>query len=777
MNKNLLFTILLLFFTQLIFSQQEYTISGYIKDASNGETLIGANIFAKENSSYGTTTNVYGFYSITLPEGKYTLVYSYLGFADQEMEIDLNEDKSMTIEMSEGVLMQEVVVTAEEVDENVQSTQMGTVEIPVENIKKLPALMGEVDILKTLQLLPGVLSSGEGNAGFYVRGGGPDQNLVLLDEAVVYNSGHLLGFFSVFNADAIKNTTLIKGGMLAAYGGRLSSVVDVQMKDGNDKKFGVQGGIGLISSRLTVEGPIQKEKSSFIISGRRTYAFDLAQPALNNTNFAGTNYYFYDLNTKINYRFSEKDRIFISGYFGRDVLNYQSNARDFYFRMPYGNATATVRWNHLFTNKLFMNVSAIYNDYDFSFEGGQAEFGVKLFSGVRDYNAKVDFDFFPNTKHQIKFGANYTYHRLTPNIANAVSGDVDFTNDLNPKFAHEAAIYIQDDFKVNSKLTINYGVRASLFTQVGPYTSKIDGTDFEKLEPVKTYTGIEPRLNAKLSLDDDSSLKAGVTVTNQYVHLVSNSTSTFPIDVWVPSSEIVEPQRGIQYALGYFKNFNDNNYETSVEVYYKDLWNQIDYGENYVNDISREVEDDFVFGTGRSYGAEFFLKKSKGRLNGWLGYTLSKTERIFPEINNGNPYPATYDRTHDLSLVANFALTPKWDLGGVFIFGTGSTFTPIQSLFFIEQNLNIQYGPRNSQRLQDYHRMDLSATFTPRADKDKKFKSSWNFSVYNVYNRRNPFFTYTEFQTDANAGTAQAKAFKVSLFPIIPSITWNFEWQ
>lgn len=766
-----------LHFTAQSQTEEKFTLSGYIQDASTGETLIGANIYNKANPGQGTSSNIYGFFSLSLPAGEYTFVFSYLGFTDQEKVIDLRENQRLTINMSEGVTMEEVVVTAEEADKNVAGTQMGTVELPVEDIKLLPALMGEVDVLKTLQLLPGVLSAGEGNAGFYVRGGGPDQNLVLLDEATVYNSGHLLGFFSVFNADAIKNTTLIKGGMPAYYGGRLSSVVDIQMKEGNDKNYQVDGGIGLISSRLTVQGPIKKEQSSFIVSARRTYALDLAQPAINNTDFAGTNYYFYDLNAKVNYRFSDKDRLYLSGYFGRDVFTYRSNERDIFFNIPYGNATATLRWNHLFTDKLFMNVSAVYNDYDFSFEGGQSDFSVGVFSGIRDYNAKVDFDWFANVNHNLKFGVNYIFHRLTPNIANASSGNEEFTNGLEPQFAHDAAIYIQDDWKINEFLKVNLGLRASLFTQLGPYVSSFDDRVYAKNEKVKTYTGLEPRASANLTLNETSSLKAGITFTNQYLHLVSNSTSTLPTDVWVPSSELVKPQRGIQYALGYFKNFKNNTYETSIEVYYKDLKNQIDYRENYVNNVADNVERQFVFGEGRSYGAEFFIKKAKGKLNGWIGYTLSKTDRIFPEINNGEPYPAIYDRRHDLSVVANYKLSKKWNFGSVFVYGTGNAFTPLESFYFIENNLNVEYGPRNSARIQPYHRIDFSATLTPKPDVDKRFKSSWTFSVYNTYNRQNPFFIFYDVETDPDAGTAQAGAFKVSIFPVIPSVTWNFKWH
>ncbi len=757
---------------------QKFTLSGYVEDANTGETLIGVNVFDQNNTIQGTTTNVYGFYSLTLPQGEYEIKFSYLGFQDVVKKIDLNKNITLNFSMSSGVTMEEVVVLGEEKDKNVNSTEMGTVALPVDKIKKLPALLGEVDILKTLQLLPGVLSAGEGTAGFYVRGGGPDQNLVLLDEAVVYNSGHLLGFFSVFNADAIKNTTLIKGGIPANYGGRLSSVVDVQMKDGNNKKFGVTGGVGLIASRLTLEGPIKKEESSFIVSGRRTYAFEIARPAINKTDFAGTSYFFYDLNAKVNYKLSEKDRIFFSGYFGRDVLNYQSNLRDIRFNMPYGNTTATARWNHIFSEKLFLNTSLVYNDYEFSFEGGQSDFSVGLKSGVRDYNTKLDFEYYPNARNKIKFGLNYTYHRLTPNVTNATSGDIEFSNDLEPKYAHETAIYVLNDYKVSKKLSVNYGLRLSAFTQVGPFTSSISGETYDNLEPVKTYTGIEPRVFAKYTLDETSSLKGGVSVTNQYIHLVSNSNSTLPIDVWVPSSERVAPQRGVQYAIGYFKNLKNNDYETSIELYYKDLENQIDYGENYINDVAVEVEEEFVFGDGRSYGMELFLKKNSGKLNGWIGYTLAKTDRIFPDINDGEVFPATYDRRHDLSVVANYEFNDKWEFGGTFVYGTGNTFTPVKSLFFVEQSINVEYGNRNSARLEAYHRLDLALTFNPKNDqKEKQFKSSFTASVYNVYNRRNTFFTYNTFETNFDAGTAQAKAFKVSLFPIIPSITWNFKWN
>lgn len=767
-----------LFFAFSAAAQDKYVLSGYVKDAATGETLIGAAVAVADSAGLGTVTNAYGFYSLELPAGPHRLRFSYVGYAGEEATVTLNEAKRLNVELTEeSVELQEVVVKARPDDANVKSTEMGTVGLQMDNVKKLPALMGEVDVLKTIQLLPGVLSAGEGNAGFYVRGGGPDQNLVLLDEAVVYNPGHLLGFFSVFNADAIKNTTLIKGGMPAQYGGRLSSVVDIQMKEGNDREYAMEGGIGLVASRVTFEGPIVEERSSFIVSARRTYALDLAQPFLDNTSFAGTNYYFYDLNAKANYRFSDEDRLYFSTYFGRDVLQFRSNARDFNFDMPYGNATATLRWNHLFSDKLFMNVSAIYNDYDFGFSGGQGDFRIGLESGVRDWNGKVDFEYFPNPNHHLRFGANYTYHRLTPSLATATNGDEVFGNEGEIRYAHESAVYLADEMKIGPGIRLNAGLRVSAFTQLGPYTSKQDSTEYAAGEPVKTYIGVEPRLAATFYLNAVSSLKAGVTVANQYLHLVSNSTSTLPTDIWMPSSEIIKPQIGVQYALGYFRNFRDNRYEASVEIYYRDLYNQIDFRENYVDNVANDLEEEFVFGQGRAYGLELFLQKKKGRFTGWIGYTLSRTERIFPEINNGNPFPAIYDRRHDLSVVANYTLNKKWEFGGAFIFGTGNAFTPVQRLYFIDQFPVQEYGPRNSARLQDYHRVDFSATYTPKPDSKARFRSSWNFSVYNAYSRQNPFFIYYDFESDPNAGTAAARAYQVSLFPVIPSVTWNFSWR
>lgn len=757
-------------------AQNKISVSGYIRDGASGETLTGAAVFVREDPSSGVATNAYGFYTLRLPPGSFTLVYSFLGFADQERKVTLTEDLTLSVSLQEGIEMGEVVIEAEAADKNVTGTQMGEILLPIEKIQKIPALMGEVDLLKALQLLPGVQSAGEGSSGFYVRGGGPDQNLVLLDEALVYNSGHLFGFFSVFNSDAIKSASLIKGGMPAQYGGRLSSVVDIQMKEGNNKAYQVEGGIGAIASRVTLQGPIVSGKSSFIVSTRRTYVLDLAQPAIRNTDFAGTNYYFYDLNAKANYTFSERDRLFFSAYFGRDVLNFRTPGRDFTFDLPYGNATGTLRWNHLFSNRLFVNTSLIYNDYDFTFQAGIDDFSLRLFSGVRDWNGKVDFDFFPNNDHTVKFGVQTTFHRLTPSVANAIQGQENFSNKKESIPAWESGIYVSDDYRFSDRFGMQIGMRWSVFTQLGPYTTS-KGERIGAGDKVITYNGWEPRWTGRYSLDAQQSLKGGITVSNQYLHLVSNSSSTLPADVWVPSTERVKPQRGEQFALGYFRNLRKNTWEFSAEFYYRTLRNQLDYGESYVQNAADDLEQQFISGQGRAYGMEWLVRKNDGKWTGWIGYTRARTERKFAEINGGAYYPAVYDRTHDLSVVVNYDAGGKWDFSAVFVYGTGRAFTPIESLYLVNQQVVTNYAPRNSSRLPDYHRADLSANYRPRKEEGQGFYSYWTFSVYNVYNRRNPFFINYDFDTNEKTGVLRAEAFQVSLFPIIPSVTWNFRWQ
>jgi len=768
-----------------ITAQNKYTLSGYIRDATTGEDLIGSNIYIQNDPSTGTVANLYGFFSITLPPGEYPVVVSFIGYETQVQQVSLQADVRLNINLKPGQLLEEVVVKGEREDENVQSTDMGRIELDIEQIKTIPVLFGEVDILKTIQLLPGVGGAGEGNTGFYVRGGGPDQNLILLDEAVVYNTGHLFGFFSVFNGDAIKNTTLIKGGMPAQYGGRLSSVLDVQMKEGNNQDWNVDGGIGLIASRLTVQGPIQKDTSSFIISGRRTYIDAIITPFLKNTDFEGNGYYFYDLNTKVNYKFDDKNRIFLSGYFGRDVFNYKAPDQSLEISIPWGNATGTLRWNHLFSNKLFMNMSAIYNSFDFGVNSDFQDFDFNLFSGIKDWNGKIDFDYYPGANHKVKFGTNYVYHTFIPYSAQGTSGDVEFSTDtLSRKYAHEASIYLQDEFDVIPALRINIGVRASYFMQVGPYNdilySDVNGAAYDTIhynsgEPIAHYSGVEPRMNARLILDRNSSLKAGITYNNQYIHLVSSSTSTLPTDLWIPSSLHVKPQVGIQYSLGYFRNFKSNTYETSVEVYYKDLRNQIEFKDGYVPEIGIDIEESFVFGRGRSYGAEFFVKKAKGKFNGWVGYTLSKTERQFDDLaTTDNWFPTKYDRVHDLEIVGIYDLNDRWSFASTFVYATGQATTIVESFYVIGGQIQTDYSTRNGYRLPAYHRLDISATL--KSKPDSKFDSSWNFSVYNVYNRKNPYFIYTTWEGDFAYGSVDVAAKQVSIFPVIPSVTWNFKF-
>lgn len=769
----------------MLFAQGKYTLSGYVKDEGTGEDMIGANVYLQNDPGTGASTNGYGFFSMTLPEGDYNVVISYVGYDNQIEKVSLHNDVRLNVQLSQGKLLEEVVVKAERGDVNIQSTDMGKVELNIEQIKTIPVLFGEVDILKTIQLLPGVGGAGEGNTGFYVRGGGPDQNLILLDEAVVYNTGHLFGFFSVFNSDAIKNVTLVKGGMPSQYGGRLSSVLDVQMKEGNNQYYQAEGGIGLIASRLTIQGPIVKDKSSFIVSGRRTYIDALITPFLKGTDFEGNGYYFYDLNTKVNYTFDDKNRIFASGYFGQDVFNYSAPDGSLNVSVPWGNATGTVRWNHLFNNKLFMNVSAIYNSFNFSVQSDFQDFNFNLYSGIQDWNGKVDFDYYPGSNHHIKFGANYVYHTFTPYSAQGSFDDVDFSTDtLSNKYAHETGIFIQDEFDVTDRLKINIGLRGSYFAQVGPYNdivydengaTVIDTIYYAPGEMIAHYSGLEPRFNMRFTIDPESSLKAGITYNNQYIHLVSSSTSTLPTDLWIPSSDIVKPQIGIQYALGYFRNFKDNAYETSIEVYYKDLRNQIEFRDGYVPELGLDIEDNFVFGVGRSYGAEIFLKKAKGKFNGWIGYTLSKTERKFEDLSTGSEwFPTKYDRVHDLEVVAVYNLSDRWDFSSTFVYATGQATTIVESFYVIGGQVQTDYGPRNGYRLPAYHRLDVSATLHSKPE--RKYESSWNFSIYNVYSRKNPYFIYTTYEGDFAYGYLDVQAKQVSIFPIIPSVTWNFKF-
>jgi len=796
----------LLFFIQLlcfvVYSQQKSTLSGYITDGKTGEAVIGAKIYIP-SIKQGTVSNTYGFYSLTVEKGIYSIDFSAIGQKTENKSIDLSNDVTLNVELgSELSELQEVTVNGKK-GENVTSTKIGQIELEVEKIKTLPAFMGEVDIIKTIQLLPGVSSVSEGGQGFYVRGGGPDQNLVMLDEGVVYNAAHLFGFFSVFNSDAVKSVNLIKGGMPANYGGRISSVLEVNMHEGNYKRIKVKGGIGVISSRLTIEGPIKKDKGSFMISGRRTY-IDLLMKAFipDSSPFAGSGYYFYDLNLKMNYKLSEKDKIFLSGYYGLDKFSFRSKTDDFKVDMPWGNGIAALRWNHLFTNKLFMNVTTTFSDYKFGFLSDQDQFKFSLSSGIQDLGAKADFSFFPNTRHRVKWGANYIYHMFTPSSISAETDSVVFLDPSNAEklYSHESGIYLLDEFDVNEFFRINAGLRYSMYQHVGPFTRYIKGDgistqdssfNYSKGELIKFYDGWEPRISFRWLLHDKSSIKGGYSYNYQYVHLTSLSAVSLPTDIWYPSTEKARPQQGWQASIGYYRNFLDDKYEASVEVYYKGMKNLIEYAEGVLpgDNVNDNTDNYLVFGKGWAYGAEFFLKRTFGKLTGWVGYTWAKTERKFPDLNGGKIYPAKYDRRHDLTVVAGYKLNERWTFGASFIYATGNTLTLPSSWYVQDQQLLFNYGARNSTRMAPYHRLDLSATLYGKTYKTKtdestgetiqvkkKYQSNWSFSVYNVYNRANPFFLYVDNDGDFLKGDFKITVKQVSLFPIIPSVTWNFEF-
>jgi len=768
-----------------VVAQKKYTISGYAKDVQNGETLIGATISIKGNTK-AITSNQYGFYSITLLEGNYELTCSYAGYQPKLKDVKLDADQQLNFELITKGALQELIISSKKTDGNIKTAQMGRFVLPIDQIKALPAFLGETDLLKTIQLLPGVRNAGEGSAGLYVRGGGPDQNLILLDDAIVYNTGHLFGFFSIFNSDAIKNVSLIKGGMPAQYGGRLSSVLDISMKEGNDKKFQVEGGLGLIASRISVQGPIKKDKASFIISARRTYIDALTKPFVKRSSqYYGSSYYFYDVNAKVNYRFSDKDRLYISGYFGRDVFDFVNGKRSLDLQIPWGNATGTVRYNHIFNNKLFGNTSLIFNNYNFTFQAAQNNFNIQLASGIRDETIKQDFDLYPFTGHKIKFGGLFTYHKFTPSVLSGTQDTVVFKpQNAQDKYAREGALYVQDDWDVSNKIKINAGLRYSLFQQTGPYNiyttdadgNRIDSAVYKTGQVVKPYGGLEPRFTMRYGINDETSLKVSVTRNLQYIHLVSNSATTLPTDLWVPSTYRVSPQESWLYAAGLFKNFSDNMFETSVELYYKTMQNQIEYKEGYTPNTLEDTENFFTFGKGWSYGSEFFVNKTRGKLTGWVGYTLSWVWRKFPDLNSGEKYPAKYDRRNDISVVAMYQLNNRWKFSSVFVYATGNATTLPQRFYLVNGILTQEYSSINEYRLPPYHRLDLAATYSPKKNESRNLKTEWVFSIYNVYNRKNPYFIYFDQNGSAYDGTLQVQGKQVSIFPVITSITWNFKF-
>ncbi len=768
-------------------AQDIFVLRGRVLDATTAEPLAGASISLEERPSIGTVSEPDGRYSLSAPPGTYTLVIRYIGYDNQETPLQLFRNETLDLRLAPATYStREVEVIGTRLKPITQTAMMGELAIPMESVKTLPVLFGETDIMKTVQLMPGVQSGGEGNTGFYVRGGGADQNLVQLDQAVVYNPGHLLNFFSVFNSNAISNATLIKGNMPAMYGGRLSSVLDVEMREGSTDSLQAEGGIGLIASRLTVQGPLQKDKAAFIFSARRTYVDALFGPFLRNTEQGGVPFYFYDFNGKVSYTLSPKDKLYLSGYYGKDVGSLTLSSGRFVADFQWGNAAATARWNHRFSDKHFVDVTGTLSDYAFDFTWDFGDITTSVETGVRDYTAKADFVYTPTVQHQLEYGFQYTHHTLRPRTGSAetAEGDVFSTDRILSKTAHEAAIYLSHDWNVTDRLLLSLGIRGSYFAQMGPFTfftfdrneRATDSVEYAAGERVKTFQALEPRVSARYSLRANSSVKASYTRSAQYLHLVSNAYTTLPLDVWVPSSAIVEPQRATQYAIGYFQSFSQNMYEGSIELYYKTMENQLEYREGFVAGPSnRDLEYEFVRGSGKSYGAEFFLRKNYGDLQGWLGYTLSRTDRTFPDINQGRTFPARFDRRHDMSLVATYRYNPRWTFGGSFVYGTGQATTMPERRYLIEGTVNYQYGNRNSFRMEPFHRLDLSATLEGKAQ--RRLQSSWTFAIYNVYGRRNPFLYYIDSEGAPYSTETTVQAKKVSLIPFpLPSVTWNFKW-
>ena len=781
---------LLILFSINLFSQERFTLSGTITEIASNETLIGVTV-AVPSLSTGVVTNEYGFYSITLPKGIYELQISSLGYQDIIQTIDLSFDQKINFQLLEDAEQLEEVVVTEDIERlNIRKPQMSVNSLSVETIKKIPVILGEADIIKSILLLPGVSNAGEGASGFNVRGGAVDQNLILLDEATIFNSSHLFGFFSVFNPDAIKDVKLFKGGIPSRYGGRVSSVLEIFQKEGNSKEFKVNGGIGAVASRLLAEGPIIKDKAAFLIGGRASYAH-LFLPLFDIDNTA----YFYDLNTKLNFKLNESNNIFISGYFGRDVFSISDS-----FVNTYGNAVLNFRWNHLFSDKLFSNLSLIYSDY---YYGLKLDFvGFKWNSGIQNFNLKYDFKHYLSNNFQVNYGINNIYYRFNPGKiepSDSESGIIE--NQLIQKYANEFAVYVDVEQNITEKLSLQYGLRLSNFIRLGQdelnvyendhpvsfdpdlqiykEADPIDVINPKRSEQLATYTNLEPRIALAYSLDPNNSIKASYTRLSQYLHLLSNTSSPTPLDVWTPSGPFVKPQLLDQYALGYFKNLKDGDYSLETEVFYKDIQNRIDYidGANLIaNDAIEQV---ILNGEARAYGFELLLRKNRDRFEGWLAYTLSKSEQRTPGRNasetgiySGSWYNTPYDKTHDVSLYVNYELNEKWSFNSNFVFQTGQpTNYPIGQFEF--QNLAVPYyGLRNKQRLPAYHRIDFSATLTPRKNKGRKLKAEWVFSIYNLYNRRNA----ASIGFSRNGDTGVNEAVRTSIFGLVPAATYNIKF-
>ncbi len=760
-----LFGIVLLFGESLF--AQKSSLSGYVRDEGTGEALIGATVAAPELKT-GTSTNTYGYFSLSLPAvgDSVTLVFAYIGYQTLavRMQVVTNPEQLKINLLPDGNKLEEVVIKAHADNENVQRTAMSVINLPVSQIKAIPVIAGERDVLKAVQFLPGVSAGSEGTTGFYVRGGNIDQNLVLLDEAVVYNPNHLFGLVSTFNVNALNSVNLIKGGFPAQYGGRLSSVLDVTMREGNKKKFSGEGGIGIISSNLTLEGPIQKGKSSFIVSGRRSYLDLFLIPFNKGGN--KTDYKLYDLNVKINYELGKNDHLFASFFKGNDKAQY-TGANALNYGIGFGNSTGTLRWNHLFGDKVFVNTSVIYNQYHLGLNTTQGKYYALLYSEIRDYTAKTMLEWYPNSRHSVKVGAQYSQHALAPASVSAQIPKKGSRLQIKPDsiartYANESAFFLNDEIHLGGRFGANVGLRVPVFTSKS-----------------KTYSAVEPRLTLKYSVNATTSIKAAYTEMNQFLHLVPSSTASLPTDIWIQSSPVVKPQTSRQVALGLFHNFADNEYEASIEGYYKDMKHQVLFKEGTQIVLASDLEKQLTFGSGDSYGVELFVRKNTGKLTGWVSYTWSKTTQTFPDLNFGQPFPFTYDRRHNLSVVGIYELNKKWSFSADFVFNTGSAYTlatgrvPVFNDGTLYDGIYYDFTSRNNYRLGNYHRLDVSASrHKTKTWWHHKVETEWVFGAYNLYSRRNPYFVYLT----TDPATRQPLAKQVSLLPIIPSVSWNFKF-
>lgn len=754
-----------------------FTLCGYIRDQSNGEALAGVTVYCNELKT-GTISNAYGFYSLNVPQGIFTVRFSFIGHTTLVQQVEIEKDLTLNIEMVPvASQLEEVVISGRRISQNVRAPEMSIAKLDAKSINKVPALLGEIDLIKVLQLMPGVQSTSEGSSGFSVRGGGSDQNLILLDEANIYNASHLLGFFSVFNNDAIKDVTLYKGDIPAAYGGRLSSLLDIRMKDGNTKKFVVTGSTGTISSKLTVEGPVAKDRSSFLISGRRTYA-DLFLPLSKNKDLRDNRLFFYDLNFKLAHVVSETDRLYLSAYVGKDTFKNK------FASMGFGNQSGSFRWNHLFSEKMFSNLSLIYTRYNYGL--GTPEGDANAFSWtsvMRDYSARLDFSWYLSEKHVLKYGATSTYHKFFPGSAKGLGSESAFTSFTLPsQIALEHSLYVSDEYKVNSKLSIKYGQRTAIFQNIGPGTyyrfdhdhNPTDSVVYKSGDFFNTYVRLEPRLAFTYLIDSTSSVKGSYSHTSQFITLAQNSTAGTPLDIWFPATPNVKPQLSDQLAAGYFRNLDKPGLEISAEIYYKHLRHVIEFRDHALLLLNPKLEGELRIGRGYSYGLEIMLRKNIGKLSGWVNYTYSRSFRLVKDINNGNRYPAPFDKPHSVNVVANYELSKRVSASATWVYYTGLPVTFPTGRAVVGNAVIPIFSDRNAYRMPDYHRLDLSVTLKGKQKPGKRWSGEWNLSVYNAYNRHNAWsINFTHDAADPTVTYAE----KTYLFAVIPAITYNYRFE